>query len=60
MVALRARRGFWNILAKPAKPSARGNAVAFKAGKKAFKKKGGSTPELQHVVFLALQSDDRL
>ncbi len=42
---------------KPAKPSARGNAAAFKAGAKAFKATNGATPDLRRVVRLSLQHD---
>lgn len=59
MVALRARKGVFGMIVKPGQPTARGNAVAFKAGKKALKKKGGSSADLQQVMYLALQSDDR-
>lgn len=48
---------FWRQ--KPAKPNARGNAVAFKAGAKAFKKSKGSSPDLQKVMLLALENEAR-
>lgn len=58
MVALRStRKGFMGLFSgKPEKPSARGNAVAFKAGEKSFKK-NGSTPSLQHAVLMSFQHD---
>ena len=61
MVALRSTpsKGLWGFFGggKPAKPSARGNAAAFKAGAKAFKATNGATPDLRRVVRLSLQHE---
>lgn len=60
MVAVRStRKGFFSLVlgTKPVKPSARGNAAAFKAGAKAFKASNGPTPELERVVMMALKND---
>ena len=61
MVALRsAPKGWFGWLTrKPTKPTARGNAAAYKAGEKAFKARNGSTPDLQRVVRLSLEHDAR-
>ncbi len=62
MVALRSTtptRGLRSFFGgrKPAKPSARGNAAAFKAGEKAFKATNGATADLRRVVRLSLQHE---
>lgn len=64
MVAKPARRGLLYRLymlfgRKPARPSARGNAVAFKLGNRAFRKSGGASPDLQRVVRMSMQSEAR-
>ena len=55
MVALRSSRFLGFLNGKP-KPSANGNAAAFKAGQKSFKK-NGSTPSLQHAVMMSFRHD---
>jgi len=61
MVALRLtpQKGLFSFFGggKPAKPTARGNAAAFKAGAKAFKATKGATPDLRRVVRLSLQHE---
>lgn len=63
MVARRsARMGFLSGLfanSKPSKPTAKGNAAAFKAGAKAFSANNGATPDLRRVVRLSLENDVR-
>lgn len=61
MVALRStRQGWFGGLfggGKPAKPTSRGNAAAFKAGARSYKANKGPTPELLRVVRLSLEND---
>jgi len=60
MVALRSPRNGWlGFLTggKSAKPTARGNAAAFKAGARSYKAHKGPTPELLRVVRLSLEND---
>jgi hypothetical protein len=62
MVAVRStRKGFLGVFggSKPAKPTARGNAAAFKAGAASFKASNGATPDLRRVVRLSLENDIR-
>lgn len=53
------RRGLKGLLGlgKPGKPTARGNAAAFKAGAKSFRASKGATADLRRVVRLALEND---
>ena len=59
MAALRSdRSGLFSFFgAKPAKPSARGNATAFKVGARACKASKGPTPELRRLMRLSLEHD---
>jgi hypothetical protein len=63
MVAQRSTRmGFLSGLlpnSKPSKPTAKGNAAAFKAGAKSFNANNGATPDLRRVVRLSLENDTR-
>ena len=44
--------------AKPAKPNGRGNAAAFKAGQRAFEKKGASA-DLRRAVMMSFENEAR-